>query len=101
MVPPAIAAVLCPGVAEDRSEPKLAVTNEGKLDSVRVEVSVEVVWKVLVDVGSVCTFAVALMMVVWKVLADVGSVCTAAIALMVDVGVACNAAALELAAEGM
>lgn len=80
IVPPAIAAVLFPVVAEDESEPKLAVANEVELDLVRVEVSVGVVWKVLVNVGSVCT-------------ADVGLV-------MVNVGIACNATALELAAEG-
>lgn len=80
IVPPTITAVLFPVVPEDRSEPKLAVTNKVKLDSVRVEVSVGVVWKVLVDICSFCA-AVALVMV------------------MVDVGIACNSTALELAAE--
>ena len=90
IVPPAIAAVLFPVVAEweDRSEPKLAVAvavaNMFKPDLVRVEVSVKVVWEVLVDVGS--TFATAT---------------SDAVALaMVDVELACNAAALELAADG-
>jgi len=72
-------------VAEDRSEPKLAVVDRVKLESVRVDVSVGVVWKVLVidkvKLESVMDVSVG---VVWKVL--------------VDVGIACNA--LELAAAG-
>jgi len=68
-------------VAEDRSEPKLAVANEIKPDLVRV---VEVVWEVLVDVGSISA-----------------ATASAAVALaVVNVDVACNAAALELAADG-
>lgn len=68
-------------VVEDRSEPKLAVANEVEPDLARVEVSVGVVWKVLVVVGSVCTTAAA-----------------AALALAI-VGIVCDATALELAAE--
>jgi hypothetical protein len=65
-------------VVEDRSEPKLAVATEVKFDLVRVEVvSVGVVWKVLVGVGSNCAGA-----------DDAAGL---------NVGVACNA--LELAAE--
>jgi hypothetical protein len=82
IVPPAITAVLFPLVGEDMSEPKLAVSNEIKPDLVRVDVSVEVVWEVLIDVGSVCTAAA-----------------TAVPMGMQDVEVACNATALELAAD--
>lgn len=66
-------------VAEDRSEPNLAVADEVKPDLVRVEVSVGD-WKVLVDVACICAAAAALAMVI--------------------VGIVCNATALELAAEG-
>ena len=67
---------------EGGSEPKLAVSNEVKPDLERVEVSVEAVWKVLVDVGSMCAGA------------------SIADALMLtDVGIASDATALELAAE--
>jgi len=71
-------------VDEDRSEPKLAVANEVKLEVVRVEVSVEVVW--------------------WEVLVDFGRISTSAfIAVeltMVDIGIACNIAAMERALDG-
>ena len=60
-------------VVEGRSGPKLAVADEAKLD---LEASVGVVWKMLVEVGTICGTAVAL----------------------ANDGVACNAAALELAA---
>jgi len=43
-----------------RSEPKLAVANEVKPDLERVDVSVEVVWEVLVDVGSINASALEL-----------------------------------------
>ena len=56
-------------IDEDRFEPKVAIANEVKLD---LEVSVVVLWKVLVVVGSV--------------------------AIMNRVG--CGATAMELAAEG-
>ena len=62
-------------VADDRSEPKLAVANDVKLELVTVKLSVGVVCKVLVDVGGICATALA----------------------MVNVG---NVTALELAAEG-
>ena len=65
-------------VAKDRSEPKLAVVVV-KLDPVGVEVSVGVIWKVLVDIDDICA---------------------ATVAAMLDVGVACNATAMELATEG-
>lgn len=64
-------------VAEDRSGPKLAVVVVK--DPVRVEVSVGVVWEVLVVVGA-ATVADALV--------------------MLDVEVACNAITIELATEG-
>ena len=76
IVPPAIAAVLFPVVVdEDWSKPKVAVANEVELDLITVEVSVVVVWKVLIVVGSVC-----------------------AVAVMNRVG--CGAIVMELAAEG-
>jgi len=74
-------------VPEDRSEPKLAVANDVKLDRdlVRVEVSLEVVWEVLVDVGRISIAAFT---------------ATAVVLAMVCDGVACNVAALELATDG-
>jgi len=69
-------------VVEDWSEPKLAVSKEVKPDLVRVEVSVEVDWDVLVDVDSICTSA------------------TSVKPAMEDVEVGRSATALELAADG-
>ena len=76
IAPPAIAAVLFPLVAEDMSEPKSAVSNEVKPD--------------LVEVGFAAATSIAVALLMEDVEEDVE----------VDVEVACNATALELAADG-
>jgi len=92
MVPPAIVAVLFLVVFEDRSEPKLAVAKE-----------------VRVDVGSICAAAISFDAVVLamvdglvsKVLVDVGSISAAAasvggLAMVIDIG-SFSAAAISTA----
>jgi len=75
-------------LAEDKSEPKLAVANEVKPDLVRVEleVSVEVVSKILIDVGGISCAAASADAVALAMVND-------------EVSNASNATALELAAE--
>jgi len=103
-VAPAITAVLFLVFDEDRSEPKLAVANEVKLEEVRVEVSVEVVWwEVLVGFGRISTSFTSVEVVWWEVLVDFGRISTSFTAVelaMVDNGVACNIAAPERALDG-